>query len=66
MCVYSLYMYDISFINQCNMQIKGTTALIAACFEGHDGVVKVLISNGVKVNQTDQNGNTALLASVSA
>ncbi|XP_061196628.1 E3 ubiquitin-protein ligase MIB2-like [Saccostrea echinata] len=52
--------------NLCNMQIKGTTALIAASFEGHDAVVKVLISNGAKVDQTDQNGNTALLASVSA
>lgn len=48
------------------MRIKGTTALIVAAFEGQDEVVKVLLSNGAKPNLTDENGNTALLASVSA
>lgn len=48
------------------MRIKGTTALIVAAFEGRDDVINVLLSNGAKPNLTDDNGNTALLASVSA
>lgn len=48
------------------MRIKGTTALLVAAFEGRDDVVNVLLSNGAKPNLTDDNGNTALIASVSA
>lgn len=48
------------------MRIKGTTALIVAAFEGQNDVVMVLLSNGANPNLTDDSGNTALVASVSA
>ncbi|XP_033763370.1 E3 ubiquitin-protein ligase MIB2-like [Pecten maximus] len=47
-----------------NAMIKGTTALVLASHEGHDIVVRTLLQNKAKTEQTDAGGNTPLLAAV--
>lgn len=44
----------------------GTTALMLASFEGHDGVVKVLLTSRANVNAANQKGETALILAASA
>ena len=42
----------------------GGNALAAACSEGHEELVKILIAKGAKVNSADEQGSTVLMSAV--